>query len=65
VENEAHNLVGPLLADTSYVEKYKASFPRPTSRTGVYSSTLDKSDNDFIRAKGEATHMAKQENWVL
>ena len=58
VENGTHNLVGLLLAEAPYVKKYKAVFPRPITWSGIYSTTLDKEDEDVIRAKSEAAHKA-------
>ena len=65
MENGTHNRVGLLLAEGPYVNKYKTSFPRPTKRPGIHSSTLPKEDKDVVCAKGEATHKATQEDWVL
>ena len=51
--------MGLLLAKDSYLKRYKAKFPRPTKRPGIYSLTLGKTDKDVVSAKGEATHKAK------
>jgi hypothetical protein len=65
VENGIHNLVCLLLAEAPHVKKYNEKFPLPTKRPGIYSTTLDKVGKEFVRVKGEATHKAKQEDWVL
>ena len=58
-ENGTHNLGGLLLARVSYMKKYNNAFPWPTKRPVIYSSTLDKTEQDVVRANGEATHKAK------
>ena len=65
MENGTHNLVSLLLVEAPYVKKYKEAFPRPTKRPGIYSTTLNKEDNDVVCAKGGATHRANQEDCVL
>jgi hypothetical protein len=61
-ENKTQHLVGLLLAEAPYAKKYKAAFPRPTKRPGIYSSALGKEDKDVVRVKDEVTHKAKQED---
>ena len=65
VENRPHNRVGLLLTEAPYTKKYKAVFPWPMKRPGIYSTTLDKTDKDVVHKKEEGTHKAMQENWEL
>jgi hypothetical protein len=59
VENGMHSIVELLLTDAPHVAKYKALFPWPISRPGIYSATLDTADKDVVHTKGRATHTTK------
>ena len=54
-----------LLAEDAYVKKYKAAFPRPMKRPGIYSATIAKTTKEIVQAEDEATRKNKQEDWVL
>ena len=64
MENKTPDFTGLILVDIPYVTKYRASFPRPTSRPVICSTTLDKADKTVVQEKMRPTNKAKRGDYV-
>ena len=64
-EKAKHNLIGLVIDDPDYVERYGKSFERPT-RPAAYDETIPDGEKVTIKVrKAEAFHKAKLHDWEL
>ena len=64
-EKAEHNLIGIVIDDPDYVERYGKSFQRP-KRPKAYDETIPDGEKVTIKVrKAEALHKARLHNWEL